>query len=314
MRPSLERKVLLVLDGHKTHTHNIPALQRASASGVIMLSLPPHTSHKTQPLDLSFFKPLKTYYSQNIDQWMRAHPGRAVTMYQVSQLFGSAYAKAASVSTAINGFRKSGLFPVNPDVYHESEFLPADITEIPHPEIQDSSMVSEDSNAEDTNNRPTVNANSAFQNFSNPSDGIPSNLLDTASANSLNDVLNKPLDSNPFPSNKNQEVQINPPSDIPGCSRQKEVVGSGQCNDYSNNDCNRPCYVSVEDISPLPKRSLTSQVGSKRRPASRSTILTSSPHKRAVMAISKKAKPQQFKKINQHKKKQGVKTSSKKEF
>lgn len=57
INPSATRKVLLLLDGHKSHTHNLKALERASECGVTMLSLPPHTSHHLQPLDVSFFKP-----------------------------------------------------------------------------------------------------------------------------------------------------------------------------------------------------------------------------------------------------------------
>lgn len=87
-KPTLEKKVLLILDGHKSHTHSIKALDRTSEAGVMMLSLPPHTSHRLQPLDIAFFRPLKVYYSQQIDQWMRANPGRAVTMFQLRRLFG----------------------------------------------------------------------------------------------------------------------------------------------------------------------------------------------------------------------------------
>ena len=65
---SLEDKVLLILDGHKSHTNNVPALQKTSVAGVIKLSLLPHTSHQTQQLDVFFFQAIKTYYSQNIDQ------------------------------------------------------------------------------------------------------------------------------------------------------------------------------------------------------------------------------------------------------
>ena len=90
MRSSKDHKVFLILDGHKSHTHNLKALELATESGVIMVSLSPHTSHRMQPLDVSFFKPLKTFYYQHIEQWMKAHPGRAVTALQISRLFGLA--------------------------------------------------------------------------------------------------------------------------------------------------------------------------------------------------------------------------------
>ena len=91
----LDNKVVLILDGHKSHTHNLAALELANKQGVIMLSLPPHTSYWMQPLDLTFFKPLKTFYYQAIDDWLKCHPVRAVTMYQTSMLCGQAYGKGA---------------------------------------------------------------------------------------------------------------------------------------------------------------------------------------------------------------------------
>ena len=53
---------------------------------------------------------------------MQAQPGRAVTTYQVSELFGSAYAEAASINTAMNGFRAYGVFPTNCDVYEDCKY------------------------------------------------------------------------------------------------------------------------------------------------------------------------------------------------
>lgn len=130
-QPCPSEKVLLILDGHKSHTQTLEALQKATESGIIMVSLPPHTSHRIQPLDISFFKPLKTYYYQQLDTWMRAHPGRAVSQFQFAGLFGAAYGKAASVSTALNGFRKSGISPLNRYIFEDHEFLPSVVTERP---------------------------------------------------------------------------------------------------------------------------------------------------------------------------------------
>ena len=55
--------LLLILDGHATHAKNLNATLKASESGVIMLSLPSHTTHHMQPLDISVFKPLQTHVS-----------------------------------------------------------------------------------------------------------------------------------------------------------------------------------------------------------------------------------------------------------
>lgn len=121
-KPSKERPVLLILDGHATHSKNLAGITTARNSGVIMLSLPPHTTHKLQPLDVSFFKPLQTYYVQECDKWLLNHPGRALTVFQVAGILGSAFPRAASVGNITNGFSKCGIWPCNRDVFSECDY------------------------------------------------------------------------------------------------------------------------------------------------------------------------------------------------
>ena len=52
--PSKENKIILVLDGHSTHVKNLDAIQYSIDNNVYIVCLPPHTSHKMQPLDVSF--------------------------------------------------------------------------------------------------------------------------------------------------------------------------------------------------------------------------------------------------------------------
>lgn len=74
--PSETRPVLLILDGHKTHINNLPFIEIARANFVTVICLPPHCSHRMQPLDVSFTKPLITYYTQAVECWLRSHPDR----------------------------------------------------------------------------------------------------------------------------------------------------------------------------------------------------------------------------------------------
>ena len=86
------RPVLLLLDGHSTHY--TPEVTRAAAKeGVVMLCLPPHTTHAIQPLDVSFFKSLKVHWSAACHQYMVDNPGRVVTKFQFSSLFKEAWIK-----------------------------------------------------------------------------------------------------------------------------------------------------------------------------------------------------------------------------
>ena len=125
-----ENPVLLILDGHSTHTMNMEVIDLARANGVVLLCLPPHCSHKMQPLDVSFMKPLSIYYDQELEKWLRNHPGWVVTTFQVAELFGIGYTKAATAQTAINGFKKTGLFPTNRDIFEPHDFAPCQPTNI----------------------------------------------------------------------------------------------------------------------------------------------------------------------------------------
>lgn len=85
--------ILLIMDGHASHTKNIQLIEEARKNNDIIMSLPSHCTHRLQPLDISFFKSLNSYYDDEIRFWLRAHPGRAVTEYQIGELFGTAYMK-----------------------------------------------------------------------------------------------------------------------------------------------------------------------------------------------------------------------------
>ncbi|XP_072378534.1 uncharacterized protein [Diabrotica undecimpunctata] len=64
-KASKTNQVLLLLDGHGSHK-SFEALQFAKENGIIMFCFPAHCSHHVQPLDVGFFRPLQTYYGQEI--------------------------------------------------------------------------------------------------------------------------------------------------------------------------------------------------------------------------------------------------------
>ncbi len=122
-KPTKDDRVLLILDGHKSHTKNIELIDYARESGIEILSLPPHTSHKLQPLDRTFFKPLKVAFNTACTSWMRLHPARRITIDKIGGLFNTAYLKAATIENAVSGFRCTGIVPLNNSILPETEFL-----------------------------------------------------------------------------------------------------------------------------------------------------------------------------------------------
>ena len=85
-RASSEKKCIIILDNHSSHMY-LPAINYARRHGIEFLTIPPHTSHRLQPLDRTFFGPLKTFYTQEADKWMVNHPGRRITEFEITKLF-----------------------------------------------------------------------------------------------------------------------------------------------------------------------------------------------------------------------------------
>ena len=64
----LRNRHLLILDGHNSHV-TLEVVKISMESGLDIVSLPSHTSHALQPLDIACFKPFKTAFRQIRDVW-----------------------------------------------------------------------------------------------------------------------------------------------------------------------------------------------------------------------------------------------------
>ena len=78
------------MDGHQSH-RTLEAIELARDNGIIMLTLPPHCTHRTQPLHRTFLKSLKLNYNAACDERMRCHPGRSISFSETAELFHRAY-------------------------------------------------------------------------------------------------------------------------------------------------------------------------------------------------------------------------------
>ena len=58
-KPTKEDPVILVLDGHCSHTRNLEVITLVRENRVDVICLPPHSNHKMQSLDKDFMGPLK---------------------------------------------------------------------------------------------------------------------------------------------------------------------------------------------------------------------------------------------------------------
>ncbi|KAI5715791.1 hypothetical protein M8J77_022459 [Diaphorina citri] len=122
--PTEKSPVLLIMDGHYSHTRNLDVLELARENHVAIVTLPSHTTHKLQPLDRTFMGSLKAHYSENIRQFMRQN-NRPLGQGDIAELFGRAFLRSTIGSTAVNGFRVTGIYPLDRGVFTEADFLPS---------------------------------------------------------------------------------------------------------------------------------------------------------------------------------------------
>ena len=73
-----EKPVLLLFDGHNSHL-TFSTVQAAIENQIILLCLPPHTSHRLQPWNVGFFGPFKTIWRDQLKSWARATKYQPVT-------------------------------------------------------------------------------------------------------------------------------------------------------------------------------------------------------------------------------------------
>ena len=97
-----------------------------------MWLLKPNCTHVTQPLDLSFFGPMKKYIEKYAVAWQHKNPGQNLTKYTlVSEAAHPAFEKCltSSRSTVISGWKQSGIYPWCPENVNMKKLNPSKIYE-----------------------------------------------------------------------------------------------------------------------------------------------------------------------------------------
>ena len=103
---------LLVLDGHESHISD-EFLLECQAHRIWLAFLPPHSTHITQPLDVSVFSSLKTQYRQFRDDVALLSNADKISKEDFLMCYHRARIQAFSVRNIRSGWRQSGLWPVD---------------------------------------------------------------------------------------------------------------------------------------------------------------------------------------------------------
>ena len=118
------RPVLLIQDGHGSHI-SIDVIEFARANSIYILCLPAHTTHILQPLDIGVFKSFKSNFSKSCSQYMADHPGRVITTNILASLVAEAWPLSFTQLNIMSGFKKCGLFPLNPSAVDDRQSAPS---------------------------------------------------------------------------------------------------------------------------------------------------------------------------------------------
>ena len=102
----------ILLDGHSSH-YCPETIHLAAEEDVIIFTLPPNTTHLTQPLDKGVFGPFKDHWRQVCHDFQVSHPGKVVSNYNFSKLFSKAWMESMTCTNIVAGFHTTGIFPVN---------------------------------------------------------------------------------------------------------------------------------------------------------------------------------------------------------
>ena len=113
---------LLVLDGHSSHV-NDKFFDQCDKLRIRVAILPPHSTHRLQPLDVGFFSPLSTAYTVIANQQYNAFEGRL--RVNKSIFFGNflrAWKKAVTEATIKSAWKKAGLIPHDRSILCSTRF------------------------------------------------------------------------------------------------------------------------------------------------------------------------------------------------
>ncbi|KAK9703614.1 hypothetical protein QE152_g29244 [Popillia japonica] len=109
------------MDNHETHC-SLEAILYAKENGMVLLTFPPHTSHRLQPLtshrlqplDVAVYSPFKSRYAVALNDWIISNPGKAATIHDLAM---------------IKNGHTTGIWPLNKLIFSDNDYDCAFVTD-----------------------------------------------------------------------------------------------------------------------------------------------------------------------------------------
>lgn len=115
--------LLLTMDNHSNHASNW-SYNFCQINGIIVVSVPPHTPQRMQPLGISSFETLKSAYNRECRLFMRSHPYEKIHKEEIS-LLNTACKHCCHCKGRVRVC--SSIYPLNPDTFSEDDFISVEV-------------------------------------------------------------------------------------------------------------------------------------------------------------------------------------------
>jgi DDE superfamily endonuclease len=113
----------LIYDGHRSH-EKYKLLHLAKEHNVILFSLPPHTTHKLQPLDVSVFGPFACAWIDRCNNYMEEYMVEIPRDQFVKHYMEVQWQTFKDTMICI-AFQKTRIWPINHDAISNADFTPS---------------------------------------------------------------------------------------------------------------------------------------------------------------------------------------------
>lgn len=137
-------KKLIIGDNLSSHL-SLEVVKACEQHNIAFVALPPNSTHLTQPLDVAYFRPLKSHWRRILDEWKSTREGQIMPTIPknrfpslLKQLWESVMPRTENNLKA--GFFKTGIYPTNENPVLER--LPS-FRPVLEPDNVDKSLVSE---------------------------------------------------------------------------------------------------------------------------------------------------------------------------